>query len=58
MTLNRRRKADTQLLEAELALSDKPADRLAAYEKEWEWRYVAEQFVEGQFRVGRTAVRL
>ena len=47
-----------QLLEAGLALSEKPADRLAAYEKDWEWKFVAERIMRAQFfvhRVGRAA---
>ena len=46
------KEAEARLLEAESAVSNKAADRLAAYEKQWEWRYVAELIKRRQFRSG------
>jgi hypothetical protein len=53
ITLNLLRESEARLLEAELALSKKPNDRLAAYEKNWEAKFLGEIITEGHFRVGR-----
>lgn len=45
-----------QLLEAELAVFDKPSDRLAALARHWRHAWLAEQIVEAKYRFGRAAL--
>ena len=49
-------KSYEQLLEAELALFDKPFDRLAALARNWLHVWTAEQIVEAKYRVGRVSL--
>jgi hypothetical protein len=48
-------KTAAQLLEAELAVSENPGDRLAAYEKDWELKFLAERITRAQVFVGRVS---
>src|SRR5579884_1971551 len=56
VTINHLRKIQSQLLEAELALSNNSANRLAAYEKDWAWAFLAEATSGALHRVGRSSL--
>jgi hypothetical protein len=45
-----------QLLDAELAILDDPAERLAAVERYWGQMWMAEEIVQAQFKVGRVGL--
>jgi hypothetical protein len=47
--------AGERMVEAECALSNKPVDRLAIYEKDWEAKYLTEKIAEGMWRVCRVS---
>lgn len=51
--LDRLVEVEAQSLMAGLDLSNKPTDRLAAYEKDWEARYIREAIAKAQYLVGR-----
>jgi hypothetical protein len=59
VTLDLVRESEARLLEAEADISNKTADRLAAYEKDWEWKYLAEKMTQRGYEMGgasRTAL--
>jgi hypothetical protein len=55
-TLDLRLEAARQLLEAELAVRDDPAERLAAIERYWGQMSMAEDIVRRQYEVGRVSL--
>jgi hypothetical protein len=56
VTLDLRLEASRRLLEAELAVLDDPAERLAAHERYWELTRIAEDTVRALYEIGRVGL--
>src|SRR5207245_2937344 len=56
-TLNLVLEASRRWLSADLAMSNKPEDRLAAYERHWEAMRLIEDFNRARYQAGRIAIQ-